>query len=67
MSNENIESTNKEQLLEVVQQQDNAVCADCGERDPQWASANLGLFICIVCAGIHRNLGTHISREVGHA
>jgi len=62
MSNENIESTNKEQLLEVVQQQDNAVCADCGERDPQWASANLGLFICIVCAGIHRNLGTHISR-----
>ena len=29
---------------------------------PRWASWNLGIFLCIRCAGIHRNLGVHISR-----
>ena len=30
--------------------------------DPVWASLNLGALICIECSGIHRNLGTHLSR-----
>lgn len=29
---------------------------------PRWASWNLGVFLCIRCAGIHRNLGCHISK-----
>ncbi len=28
---------------------------------PRWASASLGVFLCIRCSGIHRNLGTHLS------
>ena len=30
--------------------------------DPDWASINLGIVLCIECSGIHRNLGTHVSR-----
>ncbi|XP_032821434.2 arf-GAP with GTPase, ANK repeat and PH domain-containing protein 1-like isoform X2 [Petromyzon marinus] len=40
----------------------NAFCADCGAPNPDWASLNLGALICIECSGIHRNLGTHLSR-----
>uniref|UniRef100_A0A663LZS5 ArfGAP with GTPase domain, ankyrin repeat and PH domain 3 n=1 Tax=Athene cunicularia TaxID=194338 RepID=A0A663LZS5_ATHCN len=29
---------------------------------PDWASLNLGALMCIECSGIHRNLGTHLSR-----
>ncbi|XP_069674829.1 centaurin-gamma-1A isoform X3 [Periplaneta americana] len=30
--------------------------------NPDWASLNLGILMCIECSGIHRNLGSHISR-----
>lgn len=30
--------------------------------DPVWATLNYGALICIECSGIHRNLGTHLSR-----
>ena len=29
---------------------------------PRWASWNIGVYVCIRCAGIHRNLGVHISK-----
>ncbi|PWW76267.1 Arf GTPase activating protein, partial [Tuber magnatum] len=37
-------------------------CADCGTRNPAWASWSLGIFLCIRCASLHRKLGTHISK-----
>uniref|UniRef100_A0A4W3IZP4 ArfGAP with GTPase domain, ankyrin repeat and PH domain 3 n=1 Tax=Callorhinchus milii TaxID=7868 RepID=A0A4W3IZP4_CALMI len=40
----------------------NAFCVDCDSPNPDWASLNLGALICIECSGIHRNLGTHLSR-----
>ncbi|XP_037279590.1 centaurin gamma 1A isoform X5 [Rhipicephalus microplus] len=40
----------------------NSHCADCDTPQPDWASLNLGTLICIECSGIHRNLGSHISR-----
>ncbi|KAF8809388.1 ArfGap-domain-containing protein [Phlegmacium glaucopus] len=49
-------------LRELVKQQDNKVCADCKRNDPRWASWNLGVFLCIRCSGIHRGMGTHISK-----
>ncbi|XP_066855691.1 arf-GAP with GTPase, ANK repeat and PH domain-containing protein 1 isoform X12 [Anser cygnoides] len=40
----------------------NSYCVDCEAQNPDWASLNLGALICIECSGIHRNLGTHLSR-----
>ncbi|KAI8997151.1 hypothetical protein BDB01DRAFT_845831 [Pilobolus umbonatus] len=40
----------------------NLFCADCGSKDPNWCSLNLGILLCIECSGIHRSLGTHISK-----
>ena len=41
---------------------DNKTCADCGKKDPEWVSINTGVVICIACCGVHRGLGTHISK-----
>lgn len=40
----------------------NNICADCNSPEPDWASLNLGILICIECSGVHRNLGVHVSK-----
>ena len=52
-------------LLKQVREADagNRACADCGsEVKADWVSINLGIVICIECSGIHRSLGTHITK-----
>ncbi|KAL9054793.1 MAG: hypothetical protein Q9162_003916 [Coniocarpon cinnabarinum] len=52
-------------LLNNIRSRDegNKYCADCGsDKRVEWVSINLGLIICIECSGIHRSLGTHISK-----
>ena len=54
----------------------NSSCADCGMHttshhntshlagaaDPEWASINLGIMICIDCSGHHRAMGVDVSK-----
>ncbi|CAE6515705.1 unnamed protein product [Rhizoctonia solani] len=49
-------------LQELLQQPGNDVCADCKTRAPRWSSWNLGIFICVQCASIHRKIGTHVTK-----
>ncbi|KAF9926477.1 hypothetical protein FBU30_003948 [Linnemannia zychae] len=52
------------QLLQAMRDSDiaNTLCAECGAKNPDWCVINLGIIVCIECSGIHRSLGTHISK-----
>ncbi|OMJ15510.1 UBA domain-containing protein 3 [Smittium culicis] len=49
-------------LQDMLRQEGNSVCSDCGAQSPRWASWNLGVFLCIRCGGFHRRIGTHITK-----
>ncbi|OJJ45453.1 hypothetical protein ASPZODRAFT_160314 [Penicilliopsis zonata CBS 506.65] len=54
---------NQQTIKTLLKLESNKTCADCKRnKHPRWASWNLGIFICIRCSGIHRGMGTHISR-----
>ena len=40
----------------------NTECAECRASPSTWASVSLGVFVCMDCAQVHRNLGAHISK-----
>ncbi|KAJ8036390.1 Arf-GAP with GTPase, ANK repeat and PH domain-containing protein 3 [Holothuria leucospilota] len=62
-SKSNPNSTEQLAAVEAIRKvPGNGFCVDCGTKDPDWASLNLGVLVCIECSGIHRNLGSHISR-----
>ncbi|KAL1959498.1 hypothetical protein VTO42DRAFT_1943 [Malbranchea cinnamomea] len=57
--------SNPAKLLQDIRNADqgNHWCADCGSSSKvEWVSINLGIVLCIECSGIHRSLGTHISK-----
>ncbi|WOK92015.1 hypothetical protein Cni_G00706 [Canna indica] len=49
-------------LKDLMLKGDNRICADCSAPDPKWASASIGVFICLKCSDVHRSLGTDISK-----
>jgi Arf-GAP/SH3 domain/ANK repeat/PH domain-containing protein len=52
-------------ISEVVYNLDasNRYCADCGSSSKvEWISINLLCILCIDCSGVHRSLGSHISK-----
>ncbi|OJD25437.1 hypothetical protein ACJ73_03192 [Blastomyces percursus] len=57
------QARNERALQELIKSvPGNDRCVDCQARNPGWASWNLGVFLCVRCAALHRKLGTHISK-----
>ena len=64
-TNSNSFDENPSKLLLQIRNADqgNTWCADCSSNSKvEWVSINLGIILCIECSGIHRSLGTHISK-----
>ncbi|KAH0457765.1 hypothetical protein IEQ34_013080 [Dendrobium chrysotoxum] len=55
-------SGSSRKMKELLLKSDNQVCADCDAPDPKWASANIGVFLCLKCCSVHRNLSSDISK-----
>lgn len=57
------EAQRQRQLKMILAAPGNMSCADCGgDYNLEWCSLNLGVVLCLECAGVHRSLGVHISQ-----
>jgi hypothetical protein len=57
------EAQRQRQLKMILAAPGNTSCADCGgDYNLEWCSLNLGVVLCLECAGVHRSLGVHISQ-----
>jgi hypothetical protein len=49
-------------LMDLLKLKGNSECVDCGKSGPEYASYNLGIFLCTRCATCHRHMGAQVSK-----
>ncbi|XP_037094176.1 arf-GAP with dual PH domain-containing protein 1-like [Pollicipes pollicipes] len=55
-------SDKSKRIIEIASLPGNEKCADCKGPNVEYASHNLGVFLCTRCVAVHRQMGTHISQ-----
>lgn len=51
-----------DELYGLLSIESNNECVECRAANPKWTSVSIGCFLCLRCSGIHRSLGSHISK-----
>lgn len=49
-------------ISDILKEEGNSECVDCGAPEIKWASLNNGVFLCDKCAEIHRTFGMSVSQ-----
>jgi len=59
---QNLDNAERDAIIEKLKVvHENNKCFDCEKKNPKWASVYLGIFLCLDCAGKHREYGVQIS------
>jgi hypothetical protein len=53
---------NRATIEALCRQSPNDTCNDCGASGTRWVSVNHGVFVCIRCSGVHRSIGSHVTK-----
>jgi hypothetical protein len=53
---------NRATIEALCRQSPNDTCNDCGSAGTRWVSVNHGVFVCIRCSGVHRSIGSHVTK-----
>ena len=57
-----MENSSGSNISDILKEEGNSECVDCGAAEVKWISLNNGVFLCDKCAEIHRTFGMSVSQ-----
>jgi len=57
-----MENSSGSNISDILKEEGNSECCDCGAAEVKWISLNNGVFLCDKCAEIHRTFGMSVSQ-----